>query len=171
MLFLLFQLGRDRYALGVQRVVEVVPLLELKAVPQAPRGLEGIFNYRGQPVPAVDLSQLTFGQPAAARLSTRIIIVKLADETGGQHLVGLIAENATEMLRKEAHEFLPSGLEAGQTPFLGPVFMDSQGPIQWVREEVLLSGPLRERLFHKPQSLLYIPGPAMCQAGGGPLQP
>jgi chemotaxis-related protein WspB len=61
MLFLLFQLGSERYALDASRVVEVVPLLCLQRLPQAPPGVAGVFNYRGQPVPAVDLSQLTMG--------------------------------------------------------------------------------------------------------------
>src|SRR2546421_10050690 len=87
MLFLLFQLGTDRYALEASRVVEVVPLLELKRLPQAPEGVAGIFNYRGQPVPAVDLCALTLGQPARKRLSTRIIIVNLSGAGGGGHLV------------------------------------------------------------------------------------
>ena len=38
MLFLLFQLGNDRYALDASRVVEVLPLVELKHLPLAPRG-------------------------------------------------------------------------------------------------------------------------------------
>src|SRR6266403_5966949 len=82
MLFLLFQLGNDRYALEAKRVVEVVPLLALKRIPQAPRGVAGIFNYRGRPVPAVDLSELALGQPANERLSTRIIIIHYQDATG-----------------------------------------------------------------------------------------
>src|SRR5580692_2688337 len=81
-LFLLFQLGHDRYALEASRVLEVLPLLELKKLPGAPRGVAGIFNYRGRPVPAVDLSEMTLGRPASERLSTRIIVVNYPDETG-----------------------------------------------------------------------------------------
>src|SRR5712691_98717 len=111
MLFLLFQLGNDRYALEASRVVEVVPLLALKVFPQAPKGVAGIFNYRGQPVPAVDLCALTLGEPAKERLSTRIIIVKLPDGARPGRLVGLIAEHATEMLRKEPTDFVESGVQ------------------------------------------------------------
>src|SRR6266850_7265452 len=110
MLFLLFQLGNDRYALEASRVVEVVPLLALKQLPQAPKGVAGIFNYRGQPVPAVDLCTLALGQPARERLSTRIIIVKLPGAGGTELLVGLVAEHATEMLRKEPGDFVDSGI-------------------------------------------------------------
>ena len=76
MLFLVFQIGNDRYAMDTSRIVEVIPFLALKRIPQAPKGVAGLFNYRGQPVPALDLCDLTLGQPAREHLSTRIIIVK-----------------------------------------------------------------------------------------------
>jgi chemotaxis-related protein WspB len=147
MLFLLFQLGNDRYALEASRVVEVVPLLTLKAFPEAPRGVAGIFNYRGQPVPAVDLCALTVGKPAEERLSTRIIIVNLGENRESGRLVGLIAEHATEMLRREPSEFVESGIRLPNAPYLGPILMDPQGPIQWVHEQKLLSDRLRDALY------------------------
>ena len=150
MLFLLFQLGKDRYALEASRVVEVVPLLALKQLPQAPRGVAGIFNYRGRPVPAVDLSALTLGQPASERLSTRIIIVNYPDASGASHLLGLIAEQATGMLRQEAHAFVDTGLKIGASPYLGPILMDASGAIQLVHEERLLPEHVSKLLFSQP---------------------
>jgi chemotaxis-related protein WspB len=151
MLFLLFQLGRDRYALEVSRVVEVLPLLELKRLPQAPKGVAGVFNYRGRPVPAVDLSELTLGQPASERMSTRIIVVSYRGSSGASHLLGLVAENATEILRKDPKDFVDSGVRIGAAPYLGPVLMDAEGrPIQWLHEQHLLSEPIENLLFRQP---------------------
>jgi len=147
MLFLLFQLGPDRYVLEASRVVEVLPLLALKQIPQAPRGVAGLFNYRGRPVPAVDLSELTLGQPARQSLSTRIILVNYPDYAGKVRLLGLIAEQATEIIRKEPNDFVDSGLKMGATSYLGPVAMDHHGVIQWVREQRLLPEPVRDLLF------------------------
>jgi chemotaxis-related protein WspB len=153
MLFLIFQLGKDRYALEASRVVEVVPLLELKQLPQAPRGVAGIFNYRGRPVPAVDLCALTLGQPASERFSTRIIIVNYPDDRGTSHLLGLIAEHATEMLRKDAKDFVDSGVKLSGAPYLGPILMDNQSPVQWIYEQRLLPEPVRNVLFSEPAAL------------------
>jgi len=47
MLFLQFQLGKDRYALDASVVVEVLPLLGIKRIPHAPDAVVGAFNYRG----------------------------------------------------------------------------------------------------------------------------
>jgi len=155
MLFLLFQLGQDRYALEASRVVEVVPLLALKHLPQAPKGVAGIFDYRGRPVPAVDLSALTLGQPARERLSTRIIIVNYPDEGGTNHLLGLIAERATEMVRKEVKDFADSDVRLGTAPYLGPIFADSQGAIQWIYEQRVLPEPVRQLLFSEPEVVCH----------------
>lgn len=147
MLFLLFKLGNDRYALEAGRVIEVLPLLELKKIPGAPRGVAGIFNYRGRPVAAVDMSELTLGQPAPERLSTRIIVISHPDDSGKSQPLGLIAEHATEIIRRDRKEFVEPGMPAGAPPFLGPILMDEQGAIQWVLEQRLLPESIRNILF------------------------
>src|SRR5258708_5821188 len=124
MMFLLFQLGKDRYVLEASRVVEVLPLLDLKQIPESPRGVAGMFNFRGRPVPAVELSELGVGQRARECLSTGIIVINYADENGRQHPLGLIAEHATEIIRREAADFVEPGLKLGSPPYLGPVLMD-----------------------------------------------
>ncbi len=155
MLFLLFQLGKDRYALEASRVVEVVPLLALQKLPQSPKGVAGVFNYRGRPVPAVDLGMLTLGQPASERLSTRIIIVNYPDESGTTHLLGLIAERATETLRRDAKDFVDPGVKLGAAPYLGPILTDGNRAIQWIYEHRLLPEPMRELLFSEPGALCH----------------
>ena len=144
MLFLLFQLGNDRYALEASRVVEVLPLLNLKKIPQAPRGVAGIFIYHGRPVPAVDMSELTLGRPAGEKLSTRIILMNYSDDDGKNHLLGLIAEHATEMIRRNQSDFADAGVKLRAAPYLGPVSADEKGVIQLIHEQKLLSGSVRE---------------------------
>lgn len=147
MLFLLFQLGNDRYALQASRVLEVLPLVELRPIPEAPKGVAGLFNYRGRPVPAVDLCELTLGRKADPRLSTRIIVVNYPDEQGKLHPLGLIAEHATEIIQRDSREFLDPGHKLGGAPYLGPVLMDSHGVIHWIQEQRLLPEHARDLLF------------------------
>ena len=144
MLFILFQLDRDWYALDAAQVAEVLPLVHVKAIPQAPPGVAGVFTYRGAPVPVIDLSQITLDRPARARLSTRLILVHYHDTTGARRLLGLIAEQATETMRREREDFVPSGVTAA---FLGPVATDARGLIQWVDVDQLLPASVRDVLF------------------------
>ncbi len=150
MLFLLFQLGKEYYALEADQVGEVLPLVGMKEIPLSPRGVAGVFNYRGTPVPAIDLSELTLGRPARKRLSTRIILVNYAGENGEKHLLGLIAEKVTETLRREPGDFTPSGITNPAAPYLGPVTTDARGLIQWIKVNELLPATVRDLLFKPP---------------------
>jgi chemotaxis-related protein WspB len=157
MLFLLFQVGQDRFALEASHVIEVVPLLNLTKIPQAPKGVAGLFNYRGRPVPAVDLCELTLNKPADERLSTRIIIVQYPDAGGNQRLLGLIAEQATDLLRKEGADFTDPNVRINDAPYLGPVIMHGQNSIQWIHEQRLLSENVRDMLFSEVAKLTHEP--------------
>ena len=150
MLFLLFELGNDRYALDVRQIAEVLPLVAVKQIPRAPRAMTGVLTYRGAPVPVVDLSQLTLGRPSLRRLSTRIVLVHCPDETGRTHLLGLIAERATETMRHEPSDFVPSGVTDAGAPYLGPVVGGARGLIQWIDVRTLLPPSFRDLLFKEP---------------------
>jgi chemotaxis-related protein WspB len=147
MLFLLFELANDRYALDVSEIAEVLPLVHLKRIPQAPAGVAGLFNYHGSPVPAIDLSALTLGRPAESRLSTRLILVRYPDDRGEPRLLGLIAEHATHTMRRAAEDFVVSGVADDQTPYLGPVATDATGVVQWIRPATLLPPAVQAALF------------------------
>lgn len=150
MLFLQFQLGKDRYALDVGQVVEVLPLVAIKGIPQAPTGVVGVFNYRGAPVPVVDLSVLLLGRPAKTSMSTRIVIVTYPDENGSvTHLLGMIAEKATETVRRDPADFSETGVDNPETPYLGPVAADAGGLLQWIQADRLLPDAVRDVLFKK----------------------
>ncbi len=150
MLFLLFELGDDRYALDVRQIAEVLPLVGVKQIPGAPVAMNGLFNYRGAPVPVIDLGQLTVGRPSARRLSTRIVLVHYPDETGQTHLLGLIAERATQTGRYEPEDFAASGVTSDGSSYLGPVATDAHGLLQWINPRTLLPPSLRDLLFKQP---------------------
>jgi chemotaxis-related protein WspB len=149
MLFILFQIGPDRYALSASRIIEVLPLMNLKRVPRAPNGVVGVLNYRGSPVPVIDLNELTLGEPAARRLSTRIIVVKYPLEAQREHALGLVAEHATNMIQRSVQDFVETGLESEEAHYLGRVATDAGGLIQWIEVERLLTPEVRNVLFRE----------------------
>lgn len=149
MLFLMFQLGRDRYVLDTAQVEAVLPLLAVKQLPAAPAGVAGAISYRGTPVPLIDLSLLALGRPAAPVLSTRIILLRYPAEHGERRLLGLIAERAVETVARDPADFVPSGVEAGTPPYLGPVAADEAGLVQWIKAEALLPPEIRDILFRQ----------------------
>ncbi len=151
MLFVLFQLGTERYALDAGQVAKVLPLIHVKQIPLAPAGVAGAINYRGAPVPVIDLGEMALGWPAQRRLSTRIILVHYPNDGGSTHLLGLIAEKATETMRRDAADFVATGVRNDAAVYLGSVAADSRGLVQRIEVKDLLSAPLREVLF--PQAV------------------
>ena len=136
MLFLLCQIDDEAYALPAERVVEVLPLVEMKRVRGAPPEVKGSFRYRGAFVPVVDLGQLEIGRPAPMRMGTRIVLVELrgVPGCGPRVLVGLVAERATETLRCEPSAFAPFAIAP-------------RGLVQRLDIDALLPARLREFLF------------------------
>ena len=150
MLFLIFQLGKDWYALDTAQIVEVLPRLACKEIPQAPAGVAGVFNYHGDPVPLVDLADLSLGNQSRGQMSTRIILVNYIEPSGETHLLGLLAEQTTETIRREKTDFVDAGVSADGAPFLGPVTKDKRGLIQLIEPGKLLPQSLCDALFRQP---------------------
>lgn len=147
MLFLLFELGQHRYALDTARVGEVLPLVDIRAIPRAPTAVAGVIDYRGAVVPVIDLSQLALGRAAARRLSTRIVLVQHADARGVERTVGLIVERATHTLRCDAEQFLAVDVNRAGAPYLGPIATLPSGLVQRVEVDELLTTAACAELF------------------------
>ncbi len=150
-LFLVFRIGSERYALQAVEVAEVLPRLQLKPIPRAPAWVAGVFAHRGAVVPVIDLCALTFGEPAQQRTSTRLVLVHYRAQAGQpERLLGLILEQATDTLRCDPQAFKAYGLDNRNAPYLGPVYEDAQGLLQWVRVDDLLDAQVRALLFPSP---------------------
>jgi chemotaxis-related protein WspB len=140
MLLLLFYINNQRYALASQQIVEVLPLVNLNTLPHAPEYFAGVFNYRGQVVPVLDLCQLMRGKPCTQHLSSRIILVNYwGENTVKSPVVGLMAERVVETLHKSDAQLVDTNVQIGAAPYLGKMILDEQGMIQCLRIECLLS--------------------------------
>ena len=147
MLFLVFRFGDDRYVLNTGQISEILPMVQLKRIPQAPSGVAGAFNYRGVPVPVVDLVQLMLGRAARVHLSTRLVLVTYVDHTGRERHIGLVAERATDTIRLNPMDFGPCGIANDGAAYLGPVTTDASGLIQWIDPSKILAPSTSARLF------------------------
>jgi purine-binding chemotaxis protein CheW len=91
-------LGRERYALNVMSVREIIRPLEISPVPRAPAEFLGVINLRGKIVPVVDL-RIKFGLEFTGRTErTCIVVVQTADRAGGQKATGLLVDEVCEVV-------------------------------------------------------------------------
>src|SRR5687767_5569286 len=76
--YLTFALGQEEYGLPVLKVREIIKMMDVTAVPQAPRHVKGVVNLRGKVIPVIDL-RLKFDFEAQEYTDrTPIIVVEVA---------------------------------------------------------------------------------------------
>jgi chemotaxis-related protein WspB len=146
----MFQLGAGRYVIDAADVVEVLPLVHSTQIPHTPAGVAGVFDYHGVPVPLIDLAELALGKPSRRWMSTRIILINYRQRSGEAQLLGLLAEHATETLRRPEKDFKDSGLAVPGAPYLGPVLIDASGIVQRIEIRKLLSEAICSHLYGEP---------------------
>lgn len=153
MLFLLFMVGENRYAIDVRQIKEVLPFAKITEIPQLPNGIVGVFNRHGRPLPVVDLRLLIFQRPTSPRLSTRLVVVQHPDERD-HSTVGLIAEHVMTTFRGDPTEFVASGVTSSTALQVGRMMTDEKGVIQWIAVKDLLTSSTLRTSMKAPEGSL-----------------
>ena len=147
MLMLLFNLGDGQYAVPVAEVIEVTSRVNLEQIAGAPDYIAGLFNYRGQHVPVIDLCQLMHQHSCTDSFTTRIILVNFPLATGKTRMLGVLAERVTETVRITDDTFMSTGISMDDTPYLGLAANTDQGLLQKISISELLPAVVQAQLF------------------------
>jgi chemotaxis-related protein WspB len=172
MLLLTLKAGANRYAIDVARVIELVPRVELRMIPHAPRFLAGLLGYRGKVVPVIDLGLLLGCEPSRDCLSTRIILVNDApalhnrendrsdqrsennphspvDSASDLRLLGLIGEQVSELANVQPEQLLPAPVQLALAPFLGAIVQMGEGIVQLITLEQIRASSLGRHILNQ----------------------
>ena len=147
MLTLLLQLGDSRYSIPASEVIEVVPNLKLEHIDKAPDYIAGLFNYRGQHVPVIDLCRLLQNRPCEPLFTTRIVLVNFPSADGNMRLLGLLGERITDTVEIDADSLADTGLNITDAPYLGQAAQSAHGLVQHMSVRTLLPVELQAQLF------------------------
>lgn len=97
-----FRLGEEEYGAEINNVREIIRVLNITQVPQAPHFIEGVINLRGTVIPVINLRR-RFGLPEIENdKNTRIVVV---DVEGRE--IGIIVDAVAEVLRIPAEQITP----------------------------------------------------------------
>jgi len=148
MLLLSFNIGAQQFAIAAKQIIEILPLTSFKPISGAPSYVAGLLDYRGTPVPIINLCLLTYGNNYNRVLSSRIIIVNYTANNRRIYPLGLIAEKVTETKTIPKSEFVTTGICVDELPFLGDVTNNDGEMIQFVEINQLLTNELQLMLFN-----------------------
>ncbi|CAB3802446.1 hypothetical protein LMG28688_05569 [Paraburkholderia caffeinitolerans] len=161
MLFLVFELDGERYALDAREIVRVLPLQPVRAFAGTPPYIAGVIDHEGAPVPVIDMAMLALGRPARMLMSTRLVlvddnapaasnVVSAAGESVPPRRIALLLECATRTQTLAPEAFAEAGIATPEARWLGPVARDAHGFVQWVKVGQLLDERVRALLFPDP---------------------
>ncbi|HCJ66439.1 MAG TPA: hypothetical protein DHV62_03725 [Elusimicrobia bacterium] len=97
-----FYLGVEEFSIEVNRVKEIVRLVEITPVPKAPFFVEGIIDVRGEIVPVISLKKMFALGEERYTLHTQIIITEI-----DKRIIGLIADATGEIISLEKEKIKP----------------------------------------------------------------
>jgi len=146
MLLLTMNIGAQRYGLDAQDIVEVIPLVKLDYVPRVEACISGIFNYRGTPVPVIDLCMFFESRKCRDNLGSRIIITHIKMPGSADKAVGLLAECVTEVIKCNAKDFISSGINAANAQFLQHIYQYKNELIQIIDVKKIIPDSISKQL-------------------------
>ena len=95
--YLAFRLGKEEFGIQVLKVMEIIGVQDITAVPTTPAFLRGVINLRGKVIPVINL-RIKFGleeEPYTQR--TCIIVVQVAGDNGPTQ-IGVVVDGVSEVL-------------------------------------------------------------------------
>lgn len=120
--YLIFNLNNQQYGVDILNVREIVGIMPIREVPQAPSSVKGVINLRGRIVPIIDL-RLKLNMPQVEYNDrTCIVILEIPLEQGVFH-VGVVVDTVSHVETIRAKDVEPPPkLGAGvSVPFIRAV--------------------------------------------------
>lgn len=100
-----FTVGSEEYCLDILKVQEIIRMMEITKIPNAPYYAEGVINLRGKVIPVIDFRK-RFNLPEDCEgnaESRRIVVVDIAGIT-----LGLIVDQVSHVIKLESDKVCPT---------------------------------------------------------------
>jgi len=114
--WIILRVDKQEYALHMESIVEVLRMVAVRPLPDTQPWIAGMMNMRGRGVPVMDLRR-RLGTPARPYALDMIIVVIQIDG----HMMGLIADQATEFLSLPPESIRPTESSGGPPSILSGI--------------------------------------------------
>ena len=96
-----FEVRGQLYAIEVEYVREIVRIMEITPLPNAPTLIEGVIELRGAVIPVMDLGRVLNRGKRSIGIQARIIVMEVEGL-----VLGVCVDSATDVLTLATHEML-----------------------------------------------------------------
>ena len=122
-----FHLGTEEFGIDILAVREIIKMINITRVPNAPEFIEGVINLRGRIIPIVYL-RTRLGMPKKDMdKESRIIVVEFNDKT-----LGFIVDAVNEVMR------IPVDITEDPPDFIGGINSEYITSIAKLEEKLLI---------------------------------
>ena len=100
-----FSVGSEEFCVDILKVQEIIRMVAITAMPNAPDYVEGVINLRGKVIPVIDFRKRfhIFDGKEADSQSKRIVVVSIADAT-----IGLVVDKVSQVLKLTTDQISPT---------------------------------------------------------------
>jgi len=95
--YLTFTLANEEYGIGILKIKEIIGMILITTIPQAPEYVKGVVNLRGKVIPVIDL-RLKFGMQAIEYNERTCIIVLEIGDQNNEVMIGIVVDSVSEVL-------------------------------------------------------------------------
>lgn len=101
--FLTFMLGCEEYGIPIQKIKEIIGIMDITNIPRSPAFIKGVINLRGKIIPVLDLRlKFELGEKEYNQ-RTCIIVVELV-VAGSTRLMGIVVDTVSEVVNIQKNE-------------------------------------------------------------------
>ncbi|MCK4573841.1 MAG: purine-binding chemotaxis protein CheW [candidate division Zixibacteria bacterium] len=97
-----FKIGSEEFGVDILKVQEIIRMVAITKVPQAPSFVDGVINLRGKVIPIVDLRKRFNLETKEYDKNTRIVVVDIVG-----NIMGMVVDSVSEVLRLPSNTIEP----------------------------------------------------------------
>ncbi|MGE0087453.1 MAG: chemotaxis protein CheW [Desulfococcaceae bacterium] len=128
--YLIFKLNDTEYGIEILKIREIVTMMPLRSVMDAPHYIKGVIHLRDSIIPVADLRlRLGLGLEAAGYTDCTCIIVTEIGNAENSRIIGLIVDTVTEIhgFRKKDIEYPPGLMYENSKGFISGIAKSDSG--------------------------------------------
>lgn len=104
--YLTFTLGHEGYGIAIQKVKEIIGMMDITKIPKTPAFIKGVINLRGKIIPIMDL-RLKFDMEEKNYTERTCIIVVDVLVGNDRRQMGVAVDAVSEVVNMQASEIEP----------------------------------------------------------------